>query len=395
MHKKFIVAIFCATLWQLMLTSAARSQQTYYEMPMLTPSDGAPYITAFVNLKTPGMFCMDTGSSNCRMDREFARQQQLEIYREKLADITVEYVFCDVRLGNSKLNLKHNRFVLGDFSAIRQQHPDFVGIIGAEVFKEFALVLDYTDKTVGVYLPGKLTLSDEKNPGMIRLPLVKVDNLYFVDAKVNDKDIRFLLDTGSDRSTLSLTAQKQIGKPDAELFGEEVVSVADAGKKFIEQPAVLQQYQSLAVGTAKWDKPIFLSATRASDLLSERNLLGAEFLSKYHVIADIPGSMLYLLPVRELESEKIVGTGLRFQVTSGKGISVSGVYSPSSASSKGIKAGWKILEYGGIKISASNATKETSEQIMAMEKEAGKSIEVVFERNGKKERVLLETRKLL
>jgi hypothetical protein len=236
-------------------------------------------------------------------------------------------------LGNNALCLDSVIVQVTDFTALRasEVYPED-GRLGADLLDQVALRLDFTQRTVEMISPGHLEGTHYLSARAQRLPLTKTEAGYAVDGQVDGVAARFIVGLTTSITTLSSHALVAGLHP--------VATLAEAG---FSVPVHELRLHRIQVGNAIWNAPIVLdvSPVRESDL----NLLGTDFLGRFHVVVDYAASALYLDPDPHNADTptEISGLGFRLTTTGDRRMVINGLTIPSPASEAALQLGDEVV----------------------------------------------------
>jgi hypothetical protein len=259
--------------------------------------------------------------------------------------------------------------------------------------QSFAVGMNYSDQTIE-FIQEKLSDIKAEPKNAYRFPLIKIDNYFFVDAMVNNKPVRFCIDTGAHNSSISSQDLKVIGKPTAMLNGMQEISSAEDGKSFTGANARMLRFRNLTMGELKWKEPVFQNTI--SEQSTEISSLGNDFFRQFHVMIDFPMKTLYLTPDPAYKSpeQDWIGVGTEWYLNEGK-VLIGRVYSPSPAQKAGLKIGDEVINLGG-KVLKGLSYSEVTELFNARKK-IGETVEMEILQKGSSSarKIKLQITKLL
>jgi hypothetical protein len=161
---------------------------------------------------TQGLFVWDSGAEGTVLDREVCSQLGLRTF----GGLSVKDASGGEQ-GGSRVGILADPVVLGpvrlevapvlctDLSQFRSSEPRFLGALGGNVLGSHAYQLNLRAR--------RLVIGATRSSDVIRLKATFTRGLPYVDAEVDGHRLQFLLDTGSDRSTLSRDSLADLGHP--------------------------------------------------------------------------------------------------------------------------------------------------------------------------------------
>jgi membrane-associated protease RseP (regulator of RpoE activity) len=111
-------------------------------------------------------------------------------------------------------------------------------------------------------------------------------------------------------------------------------------------PEQIVRLQSVNIEDVKWNGPIVNHITSSAE---KDNVLGLDFLTRFHVTFNLSANQMYLEPDPEYRDDTLTWLGTGFNVTpeSGRRPKVLGIMVPSPASEAGLHVGDEIVEFNG------------------------------------------------
>jgi predicted aspartyl protease len=283
----------------------------------------------------------------------------------------------------SRLCLADNTFCLNDYPIYTTELPMAgYGSLGGELIRNSAVAVDFGKRVVDLFTPGHLGDTIHISRKAKRIPLVIAPNGYVVEGTVDGVPTHFLLSLDRNESVLCVRSVVERLHPAA--VQEEI------GQGTHSRSLRLHQ---IRVGNAVWNQPIIddLSAETSADA----DMLGTDFLRRFHVVLDYADQALYLEPdpsYREKDSHA-VGVGITPTLADDGKMFVAMVSSPSPALDAGIQAGDEIVTIDGMVVQQTPLAKIIGE----VERPEGTIITFTIRRKGedKPREVKLKVRPLL
>lgn len=269
------------------------------------------------------------------------------------------------------------------------------GILGANVFSRYLIRINYQRHV--------LTLIDrekfKKPAGFEAIPIQNFRNKPYLTTNLrlqNDSliSIKLLLDTGAGHGLMLFNnTHPSLTVPPNVLRGNIGMGLGGYLEGF------LGRTRSLFLGKKELESPITyfqaIDTARVGSQLNNRNgLLGNDVLSRFQVILDLNGEMLYLKPTRHWQKKFEYDRSGISLVTSGANLrqfSIQTVLPNTPAAEAGLMKGDRVLRVGWVPVSVFS--------LAGLQKKLvgnpGKKIELTIKRDGEKQRVKLELRDLI
>ncbi|HKK74323.1 MAG TPA: aspartyl protease family protein [Saprospiraceae bacterium] len=363
-------------------------------------------INVIFNRIFPLRFIFDTGAEYTILTRkeitdllEVNYRRKFTLYGADLSTELVAYLAQGINLEISNLRLPNrNVLVLEEdyFSFDKFSGIDIHGIIGADVFRRYVVEIDYTRERIIFYHredfkePGKkfksYPVEFHRSRPYITVP-VKSANDSIVQTKL-------LMDSGSSLPLILYpTTSSVLEIPDKVVPGQLGLGLGG----FLE--GVVGRVQEIDIaGTTLPDVVTSfqdLGAILDSSALNNRNgILGNQSMQHFHVILDYVKQELYLAPnSKKIPEFKFDRSGL-FVIASGKYLNefqVASVVQGSPADEAGLQKGDLLVRINWIPCSLMSLGNIQRK----FKKRVGKTFKIVFERDGKRYRTLLELEELI
>lgn len=281
---------------------------TYIPLKRSQIVGGQPIIQATLNKAQSASFIIDTGASSSILSPELAKRLNLKLQPGTQDDgapylwngkQASEAVVSVIKIGNFTINVDHGFFyILPDRNSTLFPKPNFGdvpfdGVIGVNVLEHFAVLLDTSQHTFSLCVPGNLALQQVGQAGYTApyiIPIAQKDSRWFATVQLTNNGIsqseEMLLDTGTNQTVMSDITANYLGLKISEehqttnAYSDNVpidvstVSVLDIGG------IVLSRH---AVGVAPVSK-------------QQPPRLGMDILSGYRVLIDFPAKKMYLQP---------------------------------------------------------------------------------------------------
>lgn len=343
------------------------------------------YLKARLNDTIHGNIMFDTGAYGLFLDSMFCRQKQLTPSHTGDADLLLYVQDFDYRIPS--------------FYTI-QAKPSFGkqcdGIIGWDLFKDYAVKIDYQKKQLQVSDPADMETKD-----YVKFPLRLHDNQFFVNMEVAINDelvIRgdYLLDIGFGGSVYFTGESVRNYRLDS-LCGKKVEFGLDWG--LLEKRHSLgfvSRGKKIRIGEFELQEPTLECSLDQTGVLARGEyigLLGNRALEHFDVIIDLANKALYLKPnTAYAERMKFTGTGIRFvdRTDIYGALLVSAIDVNSDAHKAGIRSGDRITHFNGKAVSGLSAA-----EIKTLSTTAGQRLRMTIMRKDSSFTSELEVREFL
>jgi predicted aspartyl protease len=312
-----------------------------------------------VNGGAPRTFLIDTGAGLTAISRELADTLGLAL-GDPLSIVGlgggVEARSANLEsIGFGGLKRSDVTCLVLDFAEMRSNMGlDVEGILGFSALNKYAVTFDFAAGTIEL---AENARRRSPGPGGARVPMQMLGGQALVDGKVDGVPAgAFILDTGSWITFVPRSVARKVQS----LRRVPGVPFVGADGRVLEAEAV--RARSLAIGAARVDRPILLSATGggASDPVGltlasgDRGVLGANVLRRFRITLDYPRGELVLdpNPVGAKDAEEglatfgLIGPGIVLE-QGAKGLVARTVVPESPAERSGIHAGDRVLAVDG------------------------------------------------
>ena len=330
----------------------------------------------------PAKFLVDTGGFNATSP-EGAKKYGLKAEGKLAAggagservDLSLAHAH-EVRLGAAAL--ADPVFYVIDFGALEPvEGYASDGLVGYEMFRRFAVEIDYTKHVLTLTDPAKFT----PPAGAIALPFEVDDHIPVVQGTLDGVPLRISVDTGS-RSSLTLHAPFARAHHLVERYraAPEAVLGWGVGGGSRERPARLG---TLLLGTAKIDGIAGEIFTGDKGSFANPDLganMGGGVLNRFSVTFDYAKRIMYLVPNARYGAADAFDRSGFWLLADGAALKVVDVAADSAAARAGFKDGDRILAIDG---KAVNTRLLPEWRQMLRETPAGTNVALRYERDGK------------
>lgn len=230
------------------------------------------------------------------------------------------------------------------------------GIVGADVFKNYIVVVDYQSEKLIIYKNGGFFPSKK----YISIPMTLQKNKPYIDVNlaINKEQTiptKLLIDTGAALSLLiDADKEKGLDLPEKTIKGVLGYGIGGELEGYMGRIASLSfagiEFDNLITNFRIFNSQIDSTRMQAADL--KDGLLGNEILKHFKCVFDYPNQMLHLRPYHKNYNKKVVfdrsGLGLIMVGKQLQQIMVSNVIENSPASEAGFKKGDLIKSVNGL-----------------------------------------------
>jgi predicted aspartyl protease len=341
----------------------------------------------------PAVLLLDTGAERSLLDREFA--QRLGLRPVGLANIQKPYssdqteVVLVANVDSQSVHIKDVRMLTDDLAASSGApgvHID--GILGNDILGKFAVTLNYSAGSVTFSPIPPISAIHHGVPTKLR----RIGDRYFANLKSGGVRLTFLLDTGTNFSSLSQggwSRLKQDKRPLSAIDGVRS-SETSATSKLVCIPEML-------IGRFTYENlPMRVQPPTSAGILSNpdiNGLLGSDFLMRFVVLLDFADDSLYLSPDPNFKADqdRFSTIGIQFAKDSAGFFTVMAVWSPTPASEANFNVGDQILAANGL-----STIEMTQEDLSSqLHGKPGREVQMDISSHGTRRTVHLAIRNLL
>lgn len=347
-----------------------------------------------INEKLPLRFIFDTGAEYTILTKSeytavsgIVLQREFKIYGADLTTEIIAYLGRNVSFQISRLFVpsadilvfKDDYFQFEELTGVEVD-----GIIGANIFSQFVLGINYKKKVITLHNVSNFKPPTEK---YTTVPIeVKRNKPYLtVKTKINNLeqeiDLKLLLDTGASLSLLLYTdTHESISFPPTVIKGNIGMGLGGIMEGYLGriQELGISEHRLNNVITSFQDIHEFLDT---SFLHGRNGIIGNLVLDRFNIIIDYSKQKLYLQPSKKFKKAfEYDKSGLTL-IATGKDlrtIVVNGVIAKSPAGEAGIKKGDIIRKVNWIP----SGYITIKDLIRILQKKEGKKIKIIIKRNG-------------
>jgi len=339
--------------------------------------------------RAPAVLLLDTGAEHSLLDREFA--QRLGLRPVGLANIQKPYssdqteVVLVTNVDIQSVHIKDIKMLTDDLatsSGALGVHID--GILGNDLLGKFAVTLDYSAGSVKF---GPISPVHHGVPIKLR----RIGARYFANLKFGGVPLTFLLDTGTNFSSLSQGGWSKLNQDKQPLPAIDGVrsSGTSATSKLVCFPRML-------IGRVSYENlPMRVLPPTSAGILSNPDisgLLGSDFLMRFVVLLDFENESLYLSPDPNFrrDQDRFSTIGIQFVKNSTGLFTVMAVWSPTPASEANFNVGDQTFPLMGL-----STIEMTQEDLSSqLHGKPGREIQVDISSHGNRRTVRLAIRNL-
>ncbi len=339
--------------------------------------------------RAPAVFVLDTGAERSLLDREFA--QRLGLRPVGLANIQKPYssdqteVVLVTNVDIQSVHIKDIKMLTNDLaasSAALGVHID--GVLGNDILGKFAVALDYSAGSVTF---GPISAIHHGVPIKLR----RIGDQYFANLKSGGVPLTFLLDTGTNFSSLSQGGWSRLNQ-DKRLL-PAIDGVRSSGTSATSKLVCIPQ---MLIGRASYENLPMRVQPPTAGILSNPDisgLLGSDFLMRFLVLLDFANNSLYLSPDPNFKADqdRFSTIGIQFAKDSTGFFTVMAVWSPTPASEANFSVGDQILSANGL-----STIEMTQEDLSSqLHGNPGREIQLDISSHGSRRTVRLAIKNLL
>lgn len=245
----------------------------------------------------PAMLLVDTGAETTTLTPETVAALRLPADQAEAGDIvgiTGTVASANVVLGRLALGgvaLATGRSVdVGALPSLAGATPPVAGLLGVDVLAGYEVELDLPARRMALYVPGPCT-DYRPWPGAMPLPFQRTrSGLGFLEALVNGRPVRALLDTGARTTLLTRATALRVGVTERALAADPVRTGSGIGTANV----TFRQHRFATLGlpgAIERDVPANVGEVTLPDA---EMLLGADYLGRRHVWISYATGKLFL-----------------------------------------------------------------------------------------------------
>jgi hypothetical protein len=267
---------------------------------------------------------------------------------------------------------------------------DVHGILGYELFSRFVTYIDYENKELHLYVPGRFKPSRRFQV----LPIQVLDTKPYLVTSIQmadstDLTLKLLVDTGASHSLfLENWTDKRIQIPE-----KNVKSVIGRGIGGAITGRIAR-INSVALGKYAVQKPTvnfpdvetYLDTLRGGNLVFRNGTIGGEVLSRFDVVFDFPGEKIYFHRNSSYRSKfyyNLSGITVKAEGMRLRKYVISEIRSGSTGEQAGFQVGDVVLVINGVRASDLDLSSLNS----ILNSKPGKRVRVEIERNKEKRKI--------
>lgn len=251
---------------------------------------GGPIIEVTINEKYKASFLVDTGANNTVLSREFAQRAGLKIEKRTSPGYGAFEATKVENLGIGSLS-QEAELLVSQSASLDDLHID--GILGTNFLESFAVLFDFGKQTMSLIYPATLTRTEVRAEGFEHegqpLLLVPPEDFYFINAKVGEKELPMLIDTGSANTFIPTRLGQTQGR---RILGEQDF-VTYKGREKI-RILVLPEISVANLVTKNIPCSISLEGTVPDAII------GMNILSRCRMLLDYPAKRVYFQSIDDI-----------------------------------------------------------------------------------------------
>ena len=253
------------------------------------------YVEAFVNGKGPYTFIVDTGGHavlSPRLAGLISSDVKGTVPTAGVGDKTATIGFtpvAEIAIGNVKL--QHQTAFVSEVYDTAIEGIPVDGMVGFELFRRFAVRIDYQQQTLTFTDPAHF---DPRDAGEM-IPFKFYDHLPDVEGFIDAHPARFDIDTGS-RGEIDLTAPFVKRSAIKEAYPSRIEALTGFGVGGAVYSEVVR-LSSVTLGTVRIDRPVGELSDAAHGSFSDANYegnIGSALLKRFVVTFDYAHQRMYL-----------------------------------------------------------------------------------------------------
>lgn len=302
-YKKMIFVVLHSVALMALLTMScpAQDKPVSVTVPYHQLNINVQYITVRINNKIDARLLVDTGASCTFLFKSLATR--LHLGSDRRFDPNAPYVSLSnppridrlnaMQIGNLTL---HSVPVVIGYNEDNATHlpGGLDGILGMNILKNYALLLDSQKSTLTFWKGGKLSAMQRQQIGFDHsdaIPLLpgKGDERFLVQAQLGGKiNENLLLDTGSPITHITASSASRLN-----LVSDSILQHASFYGTFVFHLAYLEPLKIGSLLTR------LVVGYPDSDALPLPPLLGMDVMARYGVLFDFPAQKMYVRPQQQ------------------------------------------------------------------------------------------------
>lgn len=347
-HKAGLFLSFCLALYVSSYTQQTPPAALVSKFPFRIIHGGVIILTASLNHSADSIhFVFDTGSGGISLDSSLVAERQLKVEKSAkhirgIGGIRPAFFVYNQQIQFDDYSFDSLDFHINDYSFLTSAYGIKIGgVIGFSLLKNYVVSLDYDNRMVSIYRPGKF-----KYPRTGRLLTPRIAQLVYQQAVLSEKNAivgNYLFDTGAGLCLLLSEAfaadsaifssnKKQLPGFAEGIAGRQemkitvIKNVRIAGYKFRNVPTY-----------------IFRDSFNIINYPNAHGLIGNDLLRRFNVIFNYPAGEIHLKPNSYFNSPFTYAySGLTIGLENGSVI-INDVIEGSPAGKAGLQKGDVIL----------------------------------------------------
>lgn len=354
----------------------------------------------------PLKFILDTGAEHTILTKKeitsllgIPYDRTINLMGTDMKTQVVAHIVRRVRLQLPNVLFTKDIIVLDDdyFQFDKFSGLDVQGVIGAESFRGYVIKFDFVKQTITMYDPSVFKANDHRNFEELPIEIIRAKPYVKATAMIqsdSSTELKLLIDTGAALSLLLHTySTPGLSLPQQVIKGN--IGTGLGG----EIEGYVGRVRSLRLGKNQIANPVsnFQELYQMSDssYLNGRNgLLGGEILSRFNFIIDFAKEKLYLQPNRFFKQKFTYDKSGLVLIAGGESLNLFTVHQVlpnSSAEEAGLQKGDQLVKLNYISTRFYNL----GDVNRKLQGKTGKTIRIIFIRNGKKMTTKLKLRDLI
>lgn len=373
-----LVAPACARLGTQKLEEPSNpSGPQSVKIPIEIPITNQIYLQAGINNSAPMWFLLDTGSTWTFLDADKARELNIATEGSRTVETGEIHPLNITFARGTTLQVSGLKIPIEQLAVmpLKFAHaPQIVGIIGSDLFKRFAVEIDYLAKTLVLFEPKNYKAQGQILPIEIleEIPHVLV---YISKGNVRSQPAKLLVDTGAAQTIVLYAPFVEQHK-----LLETTAGTIEAAAGGLGGGSVMRKVRakSVTIGETAFDNPLMYFSPNRRSAEWRDGVLGNGLLNRFKMTIDYSHRKIILQPSERLNIPTDFDSFQIEIVQEGKQFKVKDVYQPAIGGVPGLKPGDILMEINGRETSNLNLI-----QIKRMFKLDGEELALVVKRGEK------------